>query len=237
MATTLNICPEPQNSSEWRTALNTIPWAYEGLTEFNYGISVGGQANKLEILINETLSLSDPAEIVGAAYKLFSPTTCFKWQDGLIASDSSVQAEPFIYLTCAYFPMAYWSIGPGTMFPPMDIEDGANGETCKKQFNVTVPTMEELQHRYNYSPEHVLDSKRMLFTSNEYDPVSACEPTGLFSRHVADPDRNASRLVYVQNTAHTEESFSKVFAGNRTMRSTALMAQNEELQIIKGWLA
>ena len=79
----------------------------------------------------------------------------------------------------------------------------------------------------------------MLFTVNGYDPVTACAPIGLLGHQIANPDRNASRMLYVQDSAHTEDSLSPAFfrtLENATSRSTVLQAQQEELQIITGWL-
>lgn len=233
----MNICPEPKNQSDWRTVLESIPAIYQQLAQRSYGIPLGlTPADTLGLIINKTLSLSDPAEIVGAAYKLFSPSACYNWQSGLVSAVSSIQTEPFDYLTCAYMPESYWSIGPGTIFPAMDIEDGAMGEMCKKRFNITIPTMKELQQRYKFTPKQVLNSRRMLFVTNEYDPTTACAPIDLLSKATNNPDRNATRMLYVQNTGHGEDSFSPAGLGNLTLRSTALQAQNEELQTIKGWL-
>ena len=47
--------------------------------------------------------------------------------------------------------MAFWSVGRGTIFPPLDNEDGVMGATCKKNYNLTVPTLEDLEDRYNFS--------------------------------------------------------------------------------------
>ena len=125
------------------------------------------------------------------------------------------------------------------MFPRHDIEDGAYGGTCKKTFNITIPTQGCLEEKYHFSVEDMLDTKRILFVTYEYDPATACAPIQLLSEQVANPDRQASRMLYVQDAAHCEDSYSSnvAKAGNGTVRPTVLKAQNEELQTIKEWLS
>lgn len=221
--------------------LATIPQVYGQVAQTNLGVALGAvPADHLQVLINKTLPLTDPLDIVAAAYKVWRPTkTCFNWQQGILYTSTSTEPLPFSYVLCNFYPMSFWSVGPGTIFPAYDNQDGAMGATCKEMYNLTTPSLEYLEKRYKFSVENILKTERMLFTVNEYDPVTSCAPIQLIADQVANTNRNASRMLYVQNSAHTEDSLSSTFfrrLENATFRPTILQAQQEELQIITEWL-
>lgn len=102
-------------------------------------------------------------------------------------------------------------------------------------FNITIPTLAYLEVRYRFSVTDILNTGRMMFVTYKYDSVTACAPMKLLGEQIANPDRNASRMLFVQNASHTEVC-KNPRKYNGKSRATVLQAQQEELETIKGWL-
>jgi hypothetical protein len=105
--------------------------------------------------------------------------------------------------------------------------------SCQTAYNLTTPSYLELQRRFKYSPEHLRNSTRIIWTLAQYDPTSGVAPNqpGIDAPTLG-ADRNASRILYVSDMAHRED----LFAPNVKDRATVVQARATELEIIKGWL-
>ena len=236
IAADLNLCPTPQNSTDWLTVVTTIEESYWLLSQFDYGVSLGASfiPNSLLVVINKTLPLTNPVDVLKVPLQLyFDQSPCVDWVTGLASAHGSIEVGPFEYLTCSYFPLSSSEVGPGTIFPERITGDRAGAAACKAMFNITMSTQAELQKRYHFAPADVISTGRILFVVNEYDPTTACTPLYLWESSQTGANYSASRMLYIENSGHGEDSFPPTFPG---MRESVLQAQNEELQSITEWL-
>lgn len=77
----------------------------------------------------------------------------------------------------------------------------------------------------------IMDTGRILFTANEYDPTIARLTQGFWSDGLRNANRNVTILLFIQKSAYAEDSQPAGF----TVRQTVMRVQNEELQSILEW--
>lgn len=235
IAQTFNLCEIPKNDSEIQSFYtNVVVFSYFTASEFSYGIDIMPNLppNSMDILVNQTLELDDPMEILNASVQLYFPPELFPCVPlaGDEGSTVGVSATLFLYIGCEVYPLETSAIPEGTIFLPSPGAMNFRTEWCKTNFNLTVPDGNEHKKRYKFTDRHIAKSKRVLFMSGELDPVSGTTPLQLLGR--VTEDRNASRMIFVHRGAHTEESFP-FLPGTKP---SVAYAQNIQVQVLKDWL-
>ena len=185
------------------------------------------------MLVNRTLELSDPIEILNASVQLNYPPAEYPCIPLAANAEANVGISPttFSYIGCEIFPQAVTAVSNETIFLPSPGVFDSKVKSCKQQYNITVPTQEEHKKRYNLTPQDIANSKRILFAAAEFDPVTGVTPMQLLA-NVATTDRNASRTLFIPQAAHGED----LLRSNVTVKQTVAYSQRVELQILKEWL-
>jgi hypothetical protein len=235
IAEAFNLCTVPQNQSDLSSFYSsTLLMSFALNSEFSYGVKVfpNLEPNSLPRLINRTLELDEPLEILNASIvSYFPPDThpCIPLGgDG--GASAGISTTTFLYIGCQAYPLETWAIPQDTIFLPSPGAMPGRVQMCKETYNLDVPDGVEHMTRYNFTEEHIANATRLLFTSGEYDPVSGNSPLSLLGR--VAPDRNASRTLLVMQGAHGEEGLGSIMVTKPTVRH----AQTIQLNILKEWL-
>lgn len=89
-----------------------------------------------------------------------------------------------------------------------------------------------MNHRFRISTTEIVNTGRIFFTANQYDPTTACVPLEIWSGGVRTADSDASKVLFIQDSGHTEDCQRSEYVA----RDSVLEAQKEELQTIIEWL-
>ncbi|OAP64033.1 hypothetical protein AYL99_00005 [Fonsecaea erecta] len=241
----LGLCYKP-NIDEFGAFNNLIQNVMSNNAEFNYATVRDGRsaiAWPLEKVINITLTQDDPIQIINETLWIWfgpSPGTnldlpCLDYRNtnSLYASVPLIQQEVFLYCACKYVPVyGVGDVPSGTIF--VQSSGGANETSiCDQSYNISTPSASKLMEQYKYSPQHLLNSTRIIWSLAQYDPTSGVSPNqpGI-NAPAMSVDRNVSRILYTSNMAHRED----LFAPDPSDKDTVVQTRKIELESIKAWL-
>lgn len=186
---------------------------------------------RLSQALNGTLAADGSLEVLNASLSLPYNGSCVDWAASSTYSLNGVDPDTFPYLECRYFPINSDLVANGTIFPAGELASQDQATTCLERYNLSVPTQQELATRYHFTSRELLDSTRLLFTFGTLDPTSGWAPWDLYTR--VSPDRQASRLLVVDEGAHTEDAFTPLVL----TKPGVLRAQQTQLELLKEWLS
>lgn len=229
----------PKNRSDLQVIFDAaILNAYTQNTQFSFDLSSPGARSsplpigtRLSQAINGTLAANDSLEVLNASLSLPYNGSCVDWAASSTYSLSGVDPDTFPYLECRYFPINSDLITNGTIFFAEEVTVDNQAATCMERYNLSIPTQQELATRYHFTSEDLKGATRLLFTFGTLDPTSAWAPWDLYAR--ATPDRQASRLLVVDEGAHTEDAFTPLVL----TKPGVLQAQRMQLELLKEWLS
>ncbi|KAJ4481926.1 serine carboxypeptidase S28-domain-containing protein [Lentinula aciculospora] len=216
----LGLCSAPTNSSaECRVLTQFLANTFSFGAEFNYAAAQPGRSLVTpppELIVNATIAQSDPIQVLNVTQWIwYEPLgyTCLDIlngtsKNGIQGGVPLIQSVPFSYITCTYLPIESTDISNDTIF-------------------FTLPSGEELEAKYHFTPEKVSSSERIIFSVGQYDPTTSLAPMLLPSG-----SRNVSKTLYVSGMAHRED----LFAPSDSDSLTVTQARDIELQTIKKWI-
>lgn len=242
LAGALNLCDVPKNTSDLEIIFEkAILNAYTQNSQFSFALSSPGSTTssppippmgtRLSQAINSTLAADGPLEVLNASLSLPYNGSCVDWAASSTYSLNGVGADTFPYLECRYLPINSDLIDNGTIFPSGEVTSQNQASSCMQHYNLSIPTQQELASQYHFTFKEIEEATRLLFTFGTLDPTSAWAPWGLYSR--ATPDRQAARLLVVDEGGHTEDAFNPVVL----TKPGVLHAQRVQLEFIRQWLS
>jgi hypothetical protein len=101
---------------------------------------------------------------------------------------------------------------------------------CHQTYGILPENSEELEKRYNYTPDDLKATTRLFLTYGGIDPVMSYGAVDLLSRVAKSPEDAA---VAIMSQAGHAEDMSAPYPG---AKESVLDMQNQELEIIKGWI-
>lgn len=256
-----NLCSTVDSAEQGANLMSILTYTYGYATQFNFANPQAPAANQsarigysipspLEKLINVTLAIpaNETLRILNASLALYMDQfgDCVEYTTGA-PPFPGIEQSVFEYITCSYVTFSDVSVPLGAMFPPVPLNAAASLLAyCKERFNTTIMSGPEIERRYHFTQADVQDSTRLLLVAGEFDPTSSLMPLAWDFA----PNPNASRVLYVSEMAHCEDT-TKPRAGDRetVTRVSSLrkfdnspyllmveQARHYELQTIKEWL-
>ena len=253
-----NLCKAPNSTSEVQTLLGVIGATYEIAAKCNFGSvqrAIGGSSiivgypfpNPLQALVDRTVSIpaNDSTAILNASVALymeqFGPCV-----DTTINLFPAIETSVYSYISCAYLPGSHSATLPGGVFPPVSVNStvSAAAAACKEQYNITPPTQEELQRKYNFTQSDIESATRLLIVAHEWDPTTANGP----APWSPGPSPSESRVQWIGESGHCEDTYATQPGDRETLIKVSLaelfsrcwltfeQGRAEQLEIIKSWL-
>jgi hypothetical protein len=190
----------------------------------------GRKGFALQRLINSTLEASSHQEVINASLSLyFEGSSCADWT-GTNGTYVNNEQEPYRYILCTYVPLGEAGVPNGTIFPESEVSMDSLINDCHQTYGIMPENGDDLQKKYHYSPDDLKAATRLFLTYGGIDPVQSYGAVELLNRVAKTPEDAA---VAIMSQAGHAEDMSVPYPG---AKESVLDMQNQELEIIKGWI-
>ena len=212
-----NLCKAPNSTSDVQAVLGVILATYEIAAKCNFGSVqrvIGGSSivvgypfpNPLQALVDRTASIpaNDTTAILNASVALYTQQfgNCVDTTMNLFPA---IETSVYNYIACAYMPGRHSATLPGGVFPAVPANSTASTPAaCTEQYNVTTPTQEELQTKYNFTQSDIESATRLLIVAHEWDPTTANGP----APWSPGPSPSESRVQFIGESGHCEDTYA-----------------------------
>lgn len=234
LASSYNLCSTPQNASDLSAFLETVEDSFSQNTQLSWGahapILPGRKGLPLQRLINATLSASSHQEIVNASLSLlFEGSRCVDWT-GTNGTYVDNELLPYQYILCTYVPIVNPGIPNGTIFPTHETPVDELIASCQKTYGISPEDGKLLEEKRHYSAADLNNATRLFLTYGGIDPVMSYSAVELLGRVANIP--NGAGVAILSQAGHAEDMSAPYLGAKESVRDM----QNQELEIIKGWV-
>lgn len=190
----------------------------------------GRKGFALQRLINSTLKASTHQEVINASLSLyFEGSSCADWT-GANGTYVNNEQEPYQYILCTYVPLGEAGVPNGTIFPEGKVSMDSLIDGCHQTYGIVPENGDDLEKKYHYSPDDLKAGTRLFLTYGGIDPVMSYGAMELLGRVPKTPEDAA---VAIMSQAGHAEDMSAPYPG---AKESVVDMQNQELEIIKGWI-
>lgn len=223
----LGLCSAPNATDQVDAIVYQMLMAYTVILQYNEW----PKGYPFDQVINATLALNDSMAILNAAltsYNEFSGSTqnCTDWTAPLYPG-----VDPFLYIRCTFFPYPDAFSLPDSIWGPNlpnFTQQHLLDEWCLPIFNITSADGGLPQQRMlGVDLPTIEATERILITAGTFDPAASFEP-----RFLPNPNRNGSRVWYVDRASHTADLLS----ANETDGQGLIETRAMTLNTLKEWL-
>ena len=221
LQTAFNLCSAPNSTEFGGLLLSFIETTFSHATQFNFGsvqqpvadgsVIVGYPVpSPLAVLMNriEAIPANDSLRVLNASLSLYMDQFpgCIDFT-ARVPLFPAIEGSVFSYIGCSYLALSDTAVLPGTIFPPSPANHKVSAALrihCKQTYNTTILPEAELQKKYHFTQADIQNSTRLLLIQGEFDPTSSVGP----KPWDYGPNANASRILYVSDMAHCEDTYA-----------------------------
>lgn len=202
-----NFCSPQPDATEFRNLYHLTLFNYRYATQYNLPFAaIYPQVYPLQVLINNTLAANSTGAVLRVTHQMMNNAsiqspTCTKWSNKTnLDREVEFSGPAMEFIKCKFFSSDMDFVPEGNLFPAQNGSGCLYPEAESKEFQ---NTNDWWVRHLGLTDKDLDETERLLIVHGSYDGTSAtANPKLTLSSY-----RNQSRVIIVDGTAHTEDSY------------------------------